>query len=152
MPPTDPSSAGSRPADRPLDADSLVVIHPPLWPQPKGYAYGIIAQGRTVFLSGIIGWTAQHRLVAPDFLAQARQALSNIVELLREAGAGPDHIVRMTWYVVDKREYASVQRELGAIYRDVIGRHFPSMTVVEVAGLLEEGARVEIETTAVVPV
>jgi enamine deaminase RidA (YjgF/YER057c/UK114 family) len=104
-----------------------------------------------VFLSGIIGWDAHHRLVAADFLSQVRQALINIADLLREAHAAPADIVRMTWYVVDKREYLSAQRELGAAYRDIIGRHFPSMTVVQVADLLEEGARVEIEATAVVP-
>jgi enamine deaminase RidA (YjgF/YER057c/UK114 family) len=151
MRPTDPASPPPRPTIPASPQDKPIVIRPPAWPQPKGYAYGIVAGGRTVFLSGIIGWDAQHRLVAADFLAQVRQTLVNIVDLLREADAVPADIVRMTWYVVDKREYLNAQRELGAAYREIIGRHFPCMTVVQVADLLEEGARVEIEATAVVP-
>jgi len=125
-------------------------LHPPDWPRPKGYAYGIVAQGRMVFLSGIVGWDANERIVGDDFLSQARQALNNIMALLEEAGATPADIVRMTWYITDKHEYLAAQHDLGTVYRDVVGRHFPCMSVVEVAGLIEDRARVEIEVTAVV--
>jgi enamine deaminase RidA (YjgF/YER057c/UK114 family) len=118
---------------------------------PKGYANGMTARGTMVFVAGQVGWTPDQRIVADDFVAQARQALENIVAVLAQAGARPEHIVRMTWYVVDKAEYLASSRALGAAYRDVIGRHFPAMTAVQVAGLVEEGARVEIEATAVVP-
>lgn len=119
------------------------------WPRPKGYAYGVVAEGRHICLSGIIGWDEQGRITSDDFVAQVRQALTNIVALLREAQATPGDIVRMTWYVVDKHEYLAAQSELGETYRAVLGRHFPAMTVVEVSGLLEDRARVEIEVTAV---
>jgi len=126
-----------------------VLLHPDGWPRPKGYAYGVAASGRMVFLSGIIGWDAEGHL-RDGFVAQVRQALDNIVALLREAAASPADIVRMTWFVVDKTEYLAAQQDLGAVYREVVGRHFPAMSVVEVSGLLEGGARVEIEVTAVV--
>jgi enamine deaminase RidA (YjgF/YER057c/UK114 family) len=141
-----PPPAGGQPES----GGHRAVLHPPDWPRPKGYAYGVVAQGRTVFLSGIIGCDAKGRIVGDDFLSQARQALANIVTLLREAGAGPADIVRMTWYITDKRAYLAAQRDLGTVYRDVIGRHFPCMSVVEVAGLLEDRAQVEIEATAVI--
>jgi enamine deaminase RidA (YjgF/YER057c/UK114 family) len=127
------------------------ILHPPEWSRPKGYAYGIVAKGRTVFISGMIGWDAHGRLVAGDFVGQVRQTLKNIVEVLTEARAKPEHIVRMTWYVVDKKEYAAASKEIGAIYREIIGRHYPAMTAVPVASLIEDRARVEIEVTAVVP-
>lgn len=126
-----------------------MVLHPQGWARPKGYAYGVVAEGKVVCLSGIIGWDEQGRITSDDFVAQVRQALTNIVTLLREAHGSPADIVRMTWYVVDKREYLAVQSDLGEAYRAIVGRHFPAMTVVEVAGLLEDRARVEIEVTAV---
>ena len=129
----------------------LRVLQPPGWKAPKGYANGIAARGTLVFVAGQVGWNAGERIVGDDFVAQARQALENIVAVLAEAGARPEHIVRMTWYVVDKDEYLRSGRALGAAYRDVIGRHYPAMSAVQVAGLVEEGARVEIEATAVVP-
>ena len=127
------------------------ILHPPGWPRPRGYANGVAASGRQVFVSGMIGWDAQGRFGSDDFALQARQALLNVVEVLREAGARPEHIVRMTWYVVDKREYLAASNELGAAYREIIGRHYPAMTAVEVRALVEDRARVEIEVTAVVP-
>jgi enamine deaminase RidA (YjgF/YER057c/UK114 family) len=126
-------------------------LQPPTWVRPKGYANGVIASGRTVFVSGMTGWDANARLVSRDFVEQARQALSNVVEVLSEAGAKPEHIVRMNWYVVDKNEYVGAHKQLGVIYREIIGRHYPAMTAVQVAGLIEDGARVEIEVTAVIP-
>lgn len=104
-----------------------------------------------VFVSGMIGWDAQEKIVSDDLVAQVRQALKNIVAVLAEGGAKPEHIVRITWYVVDKHEYLSAAREIGAIYREIVGRHYPAMTIVQVAALLEDAARVEIEVTAVVP-
>jgi enamine deaminase RidA (YjgF/YER057c/UK114 family) len=148
MPPSKPrSEAGATPAS---PTSRRGVLHPAGWPRPKGYAYGVVAEGRVVCLSGIIGWDAEGRLVGDDLVSQVRQALTTIASLLREAGANPSDIVRMTWYVVDKQEYLAAQEPLGAVYREVIGRHYPAMTVVEVAGLLEERARVEIEVTAIV--
>jgi enamine deaminase RidA (YjgF/YER057c/UK114 family) len=126
-------------------------LQPPTWVRPKGYANGVIASGRTVFVSGMIGWDANARLVSRDFVGQARQALSNVVEVLSEAGAKPEHIVRMNWYVMDRNEYVGAHEQLGVIYREIIGRHYPAMTAVQVAGLIEDGARVEIEVTAVIP-
>ena len=127
------------------------ILQPPGWPRPKGYSNGVVATGRQVYVSGMVGWDAQGRFQSDDFVAQTRQALQNIVEVLLEAGAGPEHIVRMTWYVLDRREYLEAGAELGAAYRDVIGRHYPAMSAVQVAGLMDERARVEIEVTAVVP-
>jgi enamine deaminase RidA (YjgF/YER057c/UK114 family) len=126
-------------------------LQPLTWVRPKGYANGVIANGRTVFVSGMIGWDANARLVSRDFVGQARQALSNVVEVLSEAGAKPEHIVRMNWYVVDRNEYVGAHEQLGVIYREIIGRHYPAMTAVQVSGLIEDGARVEIEVTAVIP-
>jgi enamine deaminase RidA (YjgF/YER057c/UK114 family) len=127
------------------------ILQPPGWPRPRGYSNGVAASGRQVFVSGMIGWNADGRFESDDFAMQARQALLNVVAVLREAGAGPEHIVRMTWYVVDKREYLAASSELGAAYREVIGKHYPAMTAVEVRALIEDRARVEIEVTAVVP-
>ena len=126
-------------------------LQPPGWVRPKGYANGVVANGSTVFVSGMIGWDAGARLVSQDFVGQARQALRNVVEVLSQAGAKPEHIVRMIWYVVDKKEYLDAHKQLGAVYREIIGRHYPAMTAVQVAGLIEDGARVEIEVTAVIP-
>jgi enamine deaminase RidA (YjgF/YER057c/UK114 family) len=129
----------------------IAILQPPGWVRPKGYANGVAARGRQVYVSGMIGWDAQGCFHTEDFVGQTRQALQNIVEVLREAGAGPEHIVRMTWYVLDRREYLEAGADLGTAYRDVIGRHFPAMSAVQVAGLMEARARVEIEVTAVVP-
>jgi enamine deaminase RidA (YjgF/YER057c/UK114 family) len=127
------------------------ILQPPGWAQPKGYSNGVAAHGRVVCVSGMVGWDAQGQFQSDDFVMQARQALENIVAVLREAGAGPEHIVRMTWYVVDKREYASSLRALGSAYREVMGNHYPAMTAVQVVALIEDRARVEIEATAVMP-
>jgi enamine deaminase RidA (YjgF/YER057c/UK114 family) len=127
------------------------LLHPRGWKQPKGYANGIAAEGRLIFLAGQVGWTAEQRFECRDFIGQARQALANIVALVREAGGGAEHITRLTWFVVDKKEYLSRLSELGAAYRSVMGAHFPVMTLVQVVALVEDEARVEIEATAVVP-
>jgi enamine deaminase RidA (YjgF/YER057c/UK114 family) len=127
------------------------LLHPKNWKQPPGYANGIAAEGRLVFLAGQVGWNAEQKFESADFVAQARQALANIVTLVAEAGGGCEHIVRLTWYVLDKREYISRLRELGDAYRSIMGRHFPAMTLVQVEALVEDKAKVEIEATAVVP-
>jgi enamine deaminase RidA (YjgF/YER057c/UK114 family) len=126
------------------------VLLPEGWPRPKGYSNGVEASGRMVFVAGQIGWDTGGRF--PDgFAAQFRQTIDNTLAVLAEAGAGPEHIVRMTWYVVDKAEYLAALRDVGAVWRERIGPHYPAMAVVEVKGLIEDAARVEIETTAVVP-
>ena len=127
------------------------ILHPPGWPRAKGYSNGIAVTGRQVFVSGMVGWDANGQFQTDDFAEQTRQALENVVAVLAEAGAGPEHIVRMTWYVLDKREYLDALSQVGAAYRDVIGRNYPTMTAVQVAALIEDRARVEIEVTAVVP-
>ena len=129
----------------------MKALQPPGWAPPKGYANGIAARGTLVFVGGQVGWNAEQHFDSDDFVAQARQALDNVVAVLREANARPEHIVRMTWYVVDRGEYLASLRALGQAYRDVIGRHYPAMTAVEVGALIESRARVEIEATAVVP-
>jgi enamine deaminase RidA (YjgF/YER057c/UK114 family) len=126
------------------------VLQPSGWPMPKGYANGIAADGRIVVTGGVIGWDAEERL-ADGFAAQVRQTLSNIAEILAEAGARPEHLVRLTWYVVDMEEYLSNLKELGKIYRTVFGTHYPAMALVQVVRLVEKAARVEIEATAVIP-
>jgi enamine deaminase RidA (YjgF/YER057c/UK114 family) len=126
-------------------------LQPVHWPRPKGYTNGIVASGRTVFVSGMIGSDARGNIVAGDFVKQASQTLKNIVEVLSEAGAKPEHIVRMNWYVVDKKEYLGAYKQLGAVYREIIGRHYPAMTAIQVVSLVEDTARLEIEVTAVVP-
>ena len=126
-------------------------LQPANWPRPKGYSNGMVTNGRAVFLSGMIGWDANGKLVSENFVEQTRQALQNIAVLLSEAGAKPADIVRMNWYVLDKREYTRSFKEIGVVYREIIGRHYPAMTAVQVISLLEDGARVEIEVTAVVP-
>jgi enamine deaminase RidA (YjgF/YER057c/UK114 family) len=129
----------------------MKILQPPRWPRPKGYSNGIVASGRTVFVSGMIGWNEKGEIASPDFVAQVAQALRNVVEVLAEANAKPEHIVRMNWYVLDKKEYVSAYKQLGATYREIIGSHFPAMTALQVASLIEDAARVEIEVTAVVP-
>ncbi len=126
-------------------------IQPPGWPRPKGYSNGMVAEGRLLVTGGLIGWDEHERFPSDDFVDQVRQTLANTVQVLASGGAGPEHIVRMTWYITDKREYLQRQGEIGTAYRETIGRHFPAMAVVEVAGLLEDRAKVEIETTAVIP-
>ena len=129
----------------------MQILQPPDWAPPKGYANGIAARGTTVFVGGQVGWNGRQQFESDDFVAQARQALSNVVAILAEAGAKPEHLTRMTWYVTDKREYVASLRALGAAYREVVGRHFPAMTAVQVTALIEDRAKVEIEATAVVP-
>jgi enamine deaminase RidA (YjgF/YER057c/UK114 family) len=126
-------------------------LHPPGWPRAKGYSNGVAASGRTVCVSGMIGWDAQGMFQTDDFAGQVRQALENVVAVLAQANALPEHIVRMTWYVVDKREYLDAAGEVGAAYRALIGNHYPAMSAVQVAALIEERAKVEIEVTAIVP-
>jgi enamine deaminase RidA (YjgF/YER057c/UK114 family) len=121
------------------------------WPRPKGYANGVTARGRQIYVAGMIGWDEHGVFHTDDFAEQTRQALLNIVAVLREGGAGPEHIVRMTWYVTDKREYTAAYREVGRAYREVIGNFDVAMTAVQVAALIEDRAKVEIEVTAVVP-
>lgn len=128
-----------------------ISILPEGWKRPKGYANAIAAKGEFIFISGQIGWDEDERLVGDDFLTQAAQALRNTVTLLKAANAGPEHIVRMTWLLTDKQAYLGSLKELGVIYRDIIGSHFPAMTAVEVKALMEDGALVEIESTAVIP-
>jgi enamine deaminase RidA (YjgF/YER057c/UK114 family) len=127
------------------------VLAPKDWLQPKGYANGISAEGQQIYIAGQIGWDSQQRFVCDSITAQAEQALQNIVAVLAEAGGKPEHVVRLTWYVVDKREYLAAGRELGAAYRRVFGKHFPAMSAVQVVALIEDRARVEIEATAVIP-
>ena len=129
----------------------MQTLQPPGWAKPRGYSNGIAASGRQIFVAGQVGWNADCKFVSPDFAAQTRQALLNIVAVLTEAGAKPEHITRMTWYVTSKREYLGAAKEVGAAYRDVIGKNFPAMTAVEVTALMEDQAKVEIEVTAVVP-
>ncbi len=129
----------------------MQILQPPGFAKPKGYSNGIVAKGRLVFVAGQVGWNAQEKFETSDFAGQARQALKNIVAILAEAGAGPEHVCRMNWYVADAKEYNSSLRELGAAYRDVMGRNFPVMTALQVAGFVEAGAKLEIEVTAVLP-
>ena len=129
----------------------MQVLLPPGWPRPKGYANGVTAQGRQVFIAGMIGWDAQGLFHSDDFGEQARQALHNIVTVLAEAGGKPEHIVRLTWYVLDKREYLAAGKAVGQAFRELIGSFNAAMTAVEVRALIEDRARVEIEATAVIP-
>ena len=129
---------------------TLRVLQPPSWPRPSGYANGIATTGETIFLAGQIGWDAEHRFVE-GLAGQVRQALANIVTLLAETGAGPQHIVRLTWYIIDLKAYRASLRQIGAAYRAVMGRHFPTMSVIGVSELVESEALVEIEATAVLP-
>ena len=128
----------------------MKALQPPGWPRPRGYSNGISATGRMVFTAGIIGWDEQERFVARDMAGQFRQVLLNTIAVLAEDGAGPEHIVRMTWYVTDRDEYVASLPAIGAAYRDLIGKHFPAMAVVEVSRLVEPLARIEIETIAMV--
>jgi len=129
----------------------MQVLLPPGWPRPKGYANGVAARGRMVFVAGMIGWDAQGVFHTDDLAGQVRQALRNIVEVLHEGGARPEHIVRMTWYVTDKDEYVAAYPEIGKAFRELIGSFNAAMTAIEVAALIEDRAKVEIEVTAVIP-
>lgn len=129
----------------------MKLLQPPDWPRPKGYSAGVSAAGAIVFVSGQIGWDETGRFASDDIAGQVRQALRNVVAVLTEAGGKPEHVTRLTWYVTDKREYLAAQREIGAAYREVMDGHYPAMSVVAVAALLEDEAKVEIEATAVVP-
>ena len=129
----------------------MKILQPPGWMQPRGYSNGVAARGTQVFVAGQVGWDGECRFHTDDFAGQTRQALANVVAVLAEAGAKPEHIVRMTWYVTSKAEYLSAGKAVGAAYREIIGRHFPPMTAVEVSALIEDRAKVEIEVTAVIP-
>ncbi|HVZ46431.1 MAG TPA: RidA family protein [Ramlibacter sp.] len=126
-------------------------IQPSNWLRPKGYANGVVASGRMLFVAGMIGWDAEQRFAGDDFATQARQALTNIAEVLKAAGGKPEHIVRMTWYVTDKREYLAAAADVGRAFREVIGSYAIAMTAVEVRALIEDRAKVEIEATAMLP-
>jgi enamine deaminase RidA (YjgF/YER057c/UK114 family) len=129
----------------------MQVLLPPGWPRPKGYANGVVASGRQVYIAGMVGWDAHGVFRSDDFAAQTRQALQNIVDVLAVAGAKPEHIVRMTWYVTDKREYVAAYPEIGTAFRELIGSFNAAMTAVQVTALIEDQAKVEIEATAVIP-
>jgi len=130
---------------------ALQFLHPSHWKPAKGYSNGVAASGRMVFTGGIIGWNADQVFETDDFAGQVEQALKSIVEVLACAGAGPEHLVRLTWYVTDKQEYLASLKDLGRIYKAVIGRHYPAMALVQVVALVEDRAKVEIEATAVIP-
>jgi len=129
----------------------MQLLHPKNWAPTIGFSNGVAAEGRQVFIAGQIGWNARQEMVGDDFVAQVEQALRNVVAILAEADARPEHLVRLTWYVTDKQEYLARSSEVGQAYRRVIGRHFPAMTLVQVVALIEDRAVVEIEATAVVP-
>jgi enamine deaminase RidA (YjgF/YER057c/UK114 family) len=127
------------------------VLQPPGWTRPKGFSNGIAASGTLVFIAGQIGWTDEGKWLARDFAGQFRQALANVLAVLAQAKGRPEHIVRLTWYVLDKAEYLASLKAVGAAYRELMGRHYPTMAVVQVSGLVEDEARLEIEATAVIP-
>ena len=129
----------------------MQILQPPGWARPKGFSNGIAASGKLVFVAGQVGWTGEGKWEARDFAGQFRQVLKNILSVLKEANGGPEHIVRLTWYVIDKQEYLASLREVGAAYRELMGRHYPTMAVVQVGALVEPEARLEIEATAVLP-
>ncbi len=129
----------------------MQILQPPGWRRPGGYSNGVAAEGRLVFVAGLIGWDENGKFHSDDFIVQTAQALNNTVAVLAEAGAGPEHVTRMTWYITDKQDYLARQRELGEVYREIMGRHFPAMAMVAVSALMDDHAKVEIETTAVVP-
>ena len=129
----------------------MEILQPPGWARPKGFSNGIAASGRLVFIAGQIGWTGEGEWKAHSFGGQFRQALQNVLDVLKQANGRPEHIVRLTWYILDKQEYLAALKEVGAAYRELMGRHYPTMAVVQVSGLVEDEARLEIEATAVVP-
>lgn len=126
-------------------------LNPEGWAPAKGYANGVVAEGKTIYTGGLVGWNEQQQFMHKDMVGQFEQVLENIVAVLAEAGAGPEHLVRLTWYITDKQEYLSSLKDFGAIYRRIIGRHFPAMAVVQVVALIEDDAKIEIEATAVLP-
>ena len=127
------------------------IVQPEGWPRPRGYSNAIAAEGRLLFISGQVGWDEQEHFVSDDLVAQVRQALLNTRTLLAAGGAQPEHIARMTWYILDKREYLKRAAEIGAVYRELMGKHFPAMSMLQVSALMEDRAKVEIESTAVIP-
>jgi enamine deaminase RidA (YjgF/YER057c/UK114 family) len=127
------------------------ILQPPGWAKPRGFSNGIAATGKQVFIAGQIGWTGEGKWEANDFAGQFRQTLINTLVVLAQAGGRPEHIVRMTWYILDKKEYLGAIKEVGTAYRELIGKHYPAMAVVQVSGLVEDEAKLEIETTAVIP-
>lgn len=129
----------------------MQILQPPGWRRPSGYSNGIAAEGRLLFIAGLVGWDKNREFQSDDFIDQTAQTLKNIVTVLAEADATPEHITRMTWYIIDKQEYIARQREMGEVYRKVIGRNFPATAMLEVSALMEDRAKVEIETTAVLP-
>ena len=149
---SDPTSVGVSSTNR-HEAKSMnaQVILPAGWPRPKGYANGVVASGKTLFIAGMVGWDEQGRFASDDFVIQVKQALQNVATVLREAGGVPENVVRMTWYVTDKREYLAGAKEIGKAFREIIGAYNAAMTAVEVKSLMEDRAKVEIEVTAVLP-
>jgi enamine deaminase RidA (YjgF/YER057c/UK114 family) len=129
----------------------MTILQPPGWKRPKGYSNGVVATGRMVFVAGQVGWDGEEAFRTTDLVGQVRQALANVLTVLAQAGAGPEHIVRLNWYLADPSEYNARLAEIGAVYRELVGRHFPAMTALQVAGFVEDGAKVEIEATAVIP-
>jgi len=127
------------------------ILQPPGWPRPKGYSNGIVARGTHIILSGIVGWNEKEEFETDDFAGQVSQVLRNIILLLEQADAKPEHLVRLTWYITNCDEYLNALKEIGTNYREIIGRHYPTMAVVEVSALIEDGAKVEIEATAIIP-
>jgi enamine deaminase RidA (YjgF/YER057c/UK114 family) len=131
---------------------TVLLLQPDGWPAPRGYANGVVAAGRQLFVAGQIGWDAEQKIVPGGLVPQVRQALQNIVTVLETGGARPEHLVRLTWYLTDRAAYLAAAKEIGAAYREIIGRHYPAMTAVEVSALMEADAVIEIEATAVLPV
>ena len=127
------------------------IVQPEGWPRPRGYSNGTLAEGRLLFISGQVAWDEKEQFVSDDIVEQVRQALKNTLTMLAAGGAKPEHVARMTWYLTDKREYLARAKEIGAVYRECMGRHFPAMSMVEVSALMEDRAKVEIESTAVIP-
>ena len=131
--------------------ESMDILQPPAWKRPKGYANGVVSSGRLVFVAGQIGWDEAETFKSSCMAEQTRQTLRNVLAVLSEAGAGPEHVARMTWYITDKREYLEKRKAIGEAYREVMGSHYPAMAMVQVTALMEDEAKVEIEVTAVVP-
>jgi enamine deaminase RidA (YjgF/YER057c/UK114 family) len=127
------------------------IVQPDGWPRPRGYSNGTLAEGRLLFISGQVAWDENERFVSDDIVEQVRQALKNTLTMLAAGGAKPEHVARMTWYLTDKREYLARAKEIGGVYRECMGKHFPAMSMVEVSALMEDRAKVEIESTAVIP-
>ena len=129
----------------------MQILLPSGWPRPQGYSNGVAARGKLIFVAGQIGWDRDNILISDNLAEQVRQTLKNTIAVLAEAGAGPEHVTRMTWYILDKQEYRACLKEIGEAYREVMGRNYPAMAIVQVTALIADRARVEIETTAVLP-